>query len=168
MEEQVMETKKRPTFLTVLCILSFIGVGFQIISGFITIGSGAMTSAVTQVGQSYSESMSNLEGLENVEGMDQAIAGLNEAVEAANKMAQYATTLGIVNILAALVCLLGVIWMWKLQKKGFYVYVIGEIVPPILTLLLVGFGFGGIMATLGFIFPIIFIILYALNLKHMS
>ncbi|NSW45934.1 MAG: hypothetical protein HPY79_08995 [Bacteroidales bacterium] len=168
MEEQVMETKKRPTFLTVLGILSFIGVGWQIISGIITMGAGAVTSAVTSAGSEYAEGLNNMEGMENVEGMDQAMAGLNEAVDAANKLAQNATLLGIINIVAALVCLLGVIWMWKLMKKGFYVYVIGELAAPIATLALVGFGLGGVMATLGFIFPIIFIVLYALNLKHMS
>ncbi|NMD01361.1 MAG: hypothetical protein GYA62_16795 [Bacteroidales bacterium] len=168
MEEQVMETKKRPTFITVLGILGFIGVGWQIISGIITMGAGAVTSAVTSAGSSYAESMSNIEGTENVEGMDQAMAGLNEAVDAANKLAQNATILGIINIVAALVCLLGIIWMWKLQKKGFFVYVIGEIAAPVATLVLVGFGLGGFMATLGFIFPIIFIILWGLNLKHMS
>jgi len=162
MEEQVMETKKRPIFLTVLGILSFIGVGWQIISGIITMGAGSLTSAVTSAGSEYAE------GLSNMEGMDQAMAGLNEAVDAANKLAQNASLLGIINIVAALVCLLGVIWMWKLMKKGFYVYVIGELAAPVATLALVGFGLGGITATLGFIFPIIFIILYALNLKHMS
>ena len=168
MEEQVMETKKRPTFITVLGILGFIGVGWQIISGIITMGAGAVTSAVTSAGSSYAEGLSNIEGMENVEGMDQAMAGLNEAVDAANKLAQNATILGIINIVAALVCLLGIIWMWKLQKKGFFVYVIGEIAAPVATLVLVGFGLGDFMATLGFIFPIIFIILWGLNLKHMS
>ncbi|HOU98092.1 MAG TPA: hypothetical protein PLP65_04530 [Bacteroidales bacterium] len=168
MEEQVMETKKRPTFITVLGILGFIGVGWQIISGIITMGAGAVTSAVTSAGSSYAEGLSNIEGMENAEGMDQAMAGLNEAVDAANKLAQNATILGIINIVAALVCLLGIIWMWKLQKKGFFVYVIGEIAAPVATLVLVGFGLGGFMATLGFIFPIIFIILWGLNLKHMS
>lgn len=169
MEEQVMETKKqRPVFLTVLGILSFIGVAWQIISGFMTMAAGAVTSAVTSAGQSYAEGLSSMEGMENVEGMDQAMSGLNEAVEAANNLAQNATLLGIINIVAALVCLLGVIWMWKLMKKGFYVYVIGELAAPVATLVLVGFGLGGFMATVGFIVPVIMIILYAINLKHMS
>ncbi|MCX7861577.1 MAG: hypothetical protein N2449_01115 [Bacteroidales bacterium] len=168
MEEQVMETKKRPVFLTVLGILSFIGVAWQIIGGIMTMGAGAVTSAVTSAGQSYAEGLSSMEGMENVEGMDQAMSSLNEAVDAANKLAQNATLLGIINIVAALICLLGVIWMWKLMKKGFYVYVIGELAAPVATIILVGFGLGGMMATLGFIIPVIMIILYALNLKHMS
>lgn len=168
MEEQVMETKKRPVFLTVLVILSFIGVAIQIIQGIFSMTAGAVTSAVTSVGQGYAEGLSSMEGMENIEGMDQAMSSLNEAVEAANKLAQNATLLGIINIVAALVCLLGVIWMWKLMKKGFYVYVIGELAAPVATLVLVGFALGGFMATLGFIIPVIMIILYAVNLKHMN
>jgi|YNPMSStandDraft_1061717.scaffolds.fasta_scaffold00925_14 hypothetical protein len=168
MEEQVMETKKRPVFITVLAILSFIGVGWQIISGFLTMAAGAVTSAVTGAGKSFAERLESMEGMEGVEEMDQAMSGLSEAVSAADRLAQNATTLGIINIVAALVCLLGVIWMWNLKKKGFYVYVVGELTAPIATLLLVGFGIGGMMATLGFIIPIVMIILYAVNLKHMS
>ncbi len=164
MEEQVqpVETKKRPVFITVLGILSFIGIAWQIIQGFITMGAGAVTSAVTGTGSNLSQEM------QNVEGMDSAMAGLNQAVDAANKLAQNATALGIVNIICALICLLGVLWMWKLLKKGFYVYLVGELAAPIITLILVGFGIGGFFATMGFIVPIIMVILYAVNLKHMS
>ncbi len=163
-----METKKRPTFITVLAILSFIGVAWQIISGFITMAAGAVSSTITGAGKSYAEGLESLEGMENIEGMDQAMSGLNEAVDAAGALAQNATLLGIINIVAALVCLLGVIWMWQLKKKGFFVYVVGELAAPIATIALVGFGLGGMMATLGLIVPIIMIILYAINLKHMS
>jgi len=60
--------------------------------------------------------------------------------------------------------------MWKLKKTGFYIYVIGEIAPVILPFVLFGgFGVLGTMAlVMGLIFPIAFIIMYALNLKHMS
>ena len=132
---------------------------------------GAVTTALSGAGDSLSsglDSLSNMEGMENIEGVDNAMNNLNEAVDLANKLAANATTLGIVSIVAALVCLLGIIWMWQLKKKGFYVYVIGEIAAPIVTILLVGFGLGGIMATMAMIFPIIFIILWGLNLKHMS
>jgi hypothetical protein len=168
MEEQVIETKKRPTFITVLGILSFIGVGWQIISGIITMGMGAVTSAVTSASNNLTEGLSNVDGANQVQGMDKAMSGLNDAVDAANKLVQNATVIGIINIVSALVCLLGVIWMWKLLKKGFYVYVIGEIAAPIVTLILVGFGIGGFFAMMGFIVPIIMIILYGINLKHMS
>lgn len=160
MEEQVTNTKKRPAFVTVLGILGFIGVGWQIVSGVMSMLAGAVTSAVSDV------AVEGLENLDNIEGMNV------EGTEALNDLASSATssltTLGIVNIVAALVCLLGIIWMWGLKKKGFFVYAIGEIAAPIATIVLVGFGFGGAMAMIGLIFPVIFIVLWGLNLKHMS
>lgn len=160
MEEQVTNAKKRPTFVTVLGILGFIGVGWQIVSGIMSMLAGAVTSAVTDVASEGLENLSDVEGM-NVEGAE-------AFTDLANAATANLSTLGIINIVAALVCLLGVIWMWGLKKKGFYVYVIGEIAAPIATIILVGFGFGGAMAMAGLIFPVIFIILWGLNLKHMS
>ncbi len=120
-----MSTTERPTFLTVLCILSYIGCGLAILGGLISI---------TKIS-------------------------------------------GIVNLLAALICLYGVIQMWKLKKIGFYFYLVGEILPIIVTIATIGFATmfsfaGGIFAIiaggLGLVFAIAFIVMYALNLKHMS
>ena len=65
--------------------------------------------------------------------------------------------------------------MWKLKKMGFYIYLVGEIAPLVITFATIGFAsmfsFGGgimaIMTAFMSIFPILFIILYAINLKHM-
>jgi hypothetical protein len=116
-------TTARPTFLTVLCILSYIGCGLSIIGALMTI----------------------------------------------------TTLTGIINLVAALICLWGVIQMWQLKKMGFYLYLVGEIAPLIVSILTIGiiamFSFGGgIMAlavVLGSFFSVLFIILYALNLKHL-
>jgi hypothetical protein len=87
------------------------------------------------------------------------------------------TTLsGILNLVAALICLWGVIQMWKLKKMGFYIYLVGEIAPLIISIATIGFAglfnfAGGLMAltvAFGFIFSLLFIILYAVNLKHLS
>lgn len=161
MEEQATNTKKRPAFITVLGILGFIGVAWQIIGGIMNILAGAVTSTITDAGSSMVDSMEGIEGMENVEG-------LQELGDTLNSFVPDFTTMGYVSIAAALVCLLGIIWMWQLKKKGFFVYVIGEIAAPIATIFLVGFGLGGMMATLGMIFPVVFIILWGLNLKHMS
>jgi len=118
-----MTTTTRPTFLTVLCILSYIGCGLAILG---------VISTIT-------------------------------------------TLLGILNLVAALVCLLGVIQMWKLKKMGFYIYLVGEIAPLAISFATIGFAgmfnlAGGIMAmavALGFFFSLAFIIMYAINLKHM-
>jgi hypothetical protein len=66
--------------------------------------------------------------------------------------------------------------MWKLKKMGFYIYLVGEIAPFIVAFATIGFagmfslagGFLAIITALMFIFPLLFIILYALNLKHLN
>ena len=166
MEEQVMETKKRPTFITVLGILGFIGVAWQVIAGIIQMLAGMAYSAVSNGVSAVAESAGQLS---DIPGGDQAMNELGSQLESANAVLANGTMLGIVSIVAALICLLGIIWMWGLKKKGYYVYIIGEIAPVVATVAVAGFSLtGGMMAVLGMIFPIIFIVLWGLNLKHMN
>jgi hypothetical protein len=59
--------------------------------------------------------------------------------------------------------------MWKLKKTGFFIYVVGELAPVIVSaILLGGSAFGGMSLVMGAIFPVLFVVLYGLNLKHLS
>ncbi|MBU0487707.1 MAG: hypothetical protein KKD31_07125 [Bacteroidetes bacterium] len=143
----------RPTFLTVLCILSYVGVAIAVISGiynYITFNANmAMIENLTG-------------GIENLEE-NPLFAGMSDLLK-------HGRTLYIVNIFAALICLVGVLQMWKMKKTGYYIYIVGEIAPAIASFTLVGsVGILGTAAIIGgLIFPILFIVLYGLNLKHMS
>ena len=126
--------KKRPGFLKVLCILSFIGIGFAVIGGIYNL----LTFQTA------------------IEGLRMASAFLGDVGESFDKFIQWGTTVYIINIVAALLCLVGVYMMWNLKKTGFYIYLIGEIAPAIASFALIG-GFGpfGTMAMVaGLIFPI--------------
>jgi hypothetical protein len=59
--------------------------------------------------------------------------------------------------------LYGAIQMWKLKKIGFFIYAAAGVLG-IITPLLFGISF----STMGAIFPILFIVLYYLNVKHME
>ena len=61
-----------------------------------------------------------------------------------------------------IVGLFGVIKMWKLQKVGFMLYTGASVVSMIMGIVYSGFG------VMGVIFPILFIVLYGLNLKHLK
>lgn len=88
------------------------------------------------------------------------------------------TTAGIIGVVSALGCLMGVLQMRKLKKMGFIVYSVFEILPTIYGLITIGGAMfalgglgGGIMAIYTFLsalFPVLFIILYAVNLKHLK
>ncbi len=148
---------KRPTFLTVLCILSFIGVAFALIGGimnYFTYSALASTGDMfgglkTEAGEDMNNAMNAMAG---ALGMDYG------------KMAMVAMIQALLNI----PILIGVLIMWKQKKTGFWVYSVFEIIQPILPLVM-GLGLvGGIMATVGLIFSILFVILYGVNLKHMK
>lgn len=63
----------------------------------------------------------------------------------------------ILLVLLAATSLYGAIAMWKLKKMGFYIYAGAQVI-----MLAISFGI------LGLIFTVLFIVLYYLNMKHMS
>lgn len=156
------ELKKRPTFLTVLGILSFIGIGFAVIGG--------IWNMLTL--ESSKQLMTSLGNMSEELDASGALGGaMNEVMEGVKKLLDWGYVIYSIQIIAALICLVGVLQMWKLKKIGYYIYIVGEILPAIATFVLIGgFGpLGGMVAMLAsLIFPILFIILYGLNLKHMS
>ncbi len=121
------QSSQRPTFLTVLCILSFISCGLGIIGGILlAVGSGALAAYIPGMG---------------VGGMGFSILTL------------------VLNI----AFLYAVLQMWKQLKMGFYIYVGLQVVSVIAPLI-----FGIPFSVLGLIFPVLFIVLYYLNFKHMN
>jgi hypothetical protein len=149
---QVAETKKRPKFLTVLCILSFVGIGFAIISSIINLINF----------QSNIETLQSLQGTSSLLGEE-----LGNTIDA---LVEWGRTIYLINLISAFICLAGVFMMFKLKKTGYFIYIIGEIAPAIASFALMG-GFGPLgpfAMIMGLIFPIAFIIMYGLNLKHMS
>ncbi len=130
------EAGKRPTFLTVLCILSFIFSGIGLIGLIILlIGMGAMSSlasAAVDAGGTYTGPS----------------IGLTWAYL-------------IIGFLTTLIGLFGVIKMWKLQKVGFYIYTACVVISIVMGIVYSGFGFMSIL-------PLVFVVLYGLNLKAMK
>lgn len=85
------------------------------------------------------------------------------------EMAEHASMLAVFNILAALLSLTGAYMMFKLQRKGFYMYAGGQLFLILAPVALVGLNFvtGAAMMVSGF-FAFIFIGMYGVNLKHMN
>lgn len=154
----------RPTFLSVLCILSFLFGAYSLWEGISSAFTDApqrelaeakaeMEKAVAEMGGAGGEFMQNM--------MDSAMAMAEKAAEKAKPM-------GYATIALALLSLFGVWNMWNLKKSGFWMYVAASVAGLIAPVVFLG---GGLMTILsvgvmGFI-SIIFIVLYGLNLKHM-
>jgi hypothetical protein len=154
MEQQNVNTnvaeKKLPAFLKVLCILSFIGCGIGFISGLYSLFTFQAT-------------------IDTMKGLGGMFGG-SELGDTLDALIKYGQMYYIIDIVAVIICFVGVLMMWKMKKTGYYIYIIGEIAPAIASFaLLGGFGALGTMAMVaGLIFPIAFIVMYGLNLKHMS
>ncbi len=152
----------RNNFLTVICILTFLGSSWGIIKAvrqYVTadyaahIGSEVINDVKDQVNQQE----------KNVPDFVQQIMGS----VARDMTPDFLRKLAIFSFIANLLTLSGAILMWNLKKFGFYLYILGIIVL-VAGPLAMGKLVGAIGASiLGFI-GVIFIVMYAVNLKQMD
>lgn len=154
-----MVPAKLPGFLKVLCILTFVGAGLGVIFGLINLVQAPFALEKFQATQDL---MGGMEGMPGGGFMSSMMDGAYQA-------ALHALPLAIASLSANLLCLFGALMMWKRKKIGFFSYLGGQLVGVVVPIVLVGFSgmFGGIMAFAA-LFPLIFIIMYALNFKHLT
>lgn len=150
----------RPTFLTILCILTFIGSGWSIYSG---ISNYYMAdTAYGLVNEQFDKVQEQLNDQEGTEAVGKLFQSVSESVTP-----EKIKNSGIATSVTSVITLIGAILMWGLRRTGFYVYVVGA-VAAIIAPIIIFDGFVGAIASGGAAFAgILFIILYALNLKHL-
>lgn len=158
---------KRPTLLTVLCILSFIGIGWSLYNGVYSLLTDN-TADMEQVDKAMEEAHEDMAevGGESGELMSGFLSG---AADMASKAMQFRVELALTSIIASLLALFGVIMMWKLRKQGFYLYLLAQIIAIVVPLIYLGTSWMVIATFIGFggFISLVFIILYAVNLKYM-
>ncbi len=153
----------RPTLLTVVCVIAFILGAWGIFSGVkqITQDSAVvLAKAQADMEQARADLGANADGF--------AGRMLDSGMEITQKAAENAMPIGIAGIILALISIFGVWQMWNLKKSGFWLYVlaaIGGLIVPLVflgasMLALFSVGFGAFVS-------LIFIILFAVNLKYM-
>lgn len=151
-----VKTEGRPTFLTVLCILSFIGNGLGIFQGlFMWTMSGFYAKLFSGLSKNLNTGQNEMNIVERV----------------LNGLSWWAISI----IVGSLVCLAGAILMWKLKKSGYFLYIFGQLLPLLGVLFfflgsIPGPSNGGSMIFVLFssIFPIAFIVMFGLNQKHLN
>lgn len=150
--------KKRPVFLTVLCILTWVGSGLGFLGGLmsLTVLNGA------------SETFANLERTSRVNTEFGTMPSLEEYIFWTNLQ-------NITALLVAGLCIFGAILMWQLKKTGFFLYLAGCVISLVVSIMAIGVlmpsglaGFGMIAVVIGGLISAAFIIMYAVNLKHMK
>ncbi|MCB0792497.1 MAG: hypothetical protein H6595_03295 [Flavobacteriales bacterium] len=157
--------QQRPTLLTIICVLSAI-------AGLWGLWGGVQNAFTGKADRELAEAEAKME---EVRGQLQGQPGgafaermMDSAMELARKAAENAKPMGYASIALALLSLFGVWHMWNLRRSGFWYYLLAAIGSLLVPVVFLG---GGLMTVLsvGFfgLITIVFVILYAVNLKHM-
>lgn len=160
--DNIFETeqqKELPTMLNVLTILSFIGSAIYIVVAIM-----GYVNADANVAQ--------IEKTMNDPNLEKAPAFIKnmlspEMVELAKHKAANKIPICILSLLAEAMCLIGAIQMRKLKKQGYFLWLIGTILPLITIFYFVGAGSFAGFGLMALILPAIFIILYSTQLKNL-
>jgi hypothetical protein len=168
------EPEPRPTFLTVLCILTFIGSGWGIISA---IWSYTTADEIVKVVHVQRLDTSN----DSTRAVDSARLERNKNSNgymigrklrmATEKMmtVENIHKKSIGDLIAGLFTLAGAILMWFQRRNGFYLYIAGVLIGIALPFYLYGNDLLTVgIASFGAFFGLLLIVLYALNLKWMN
>lgn len=157
---------KRPVFITVLGILTFVGCGIYLIGSIYGLATFEANKQMTML---------------MVSGDDTFLGGFFQSVFSMSKedLENYFDW-SLYNYFACLLnvatCLTGALMMWKLRRMGFYVYAVGTIFPMVTgiglwiaaqdaPMLRTGASAGAILMI---IISVAFVVMYGVNLKHMN
>jgi len=167
--EYETEPVSRPSFLTWLCILTFIGSGWAIVSSAYTYVSVEKYANILsgekplQKDSTYVDSSGSVHNERKVLS-EKIKASFSKILDKDNMR-----KLAIGNLIAAIFTLTGAIFMWHLKRMGFYIYIAGVIIALIIPFYLFGNDMIAVGATsFNNFFGLIFIALYALNIRVMN
>lgn len=153
---------KMSTGLNVLTILSIIGSVMQIVGSL---------WGFTTAKKSYDEKDKMIEQMKSEDMPDFArkmMGNPDDYVEMITKNYENRLPILILGLVAAGLCLYGVLQMRKLKKQGYTLYVIGELLPFVtMALFLGGIAFQGVGIMVTGAIAIIFILLYTVMRKQL-
>ena len=152
------EKPKLPSGLNVLTILTFIGCAvfglFTLFTPVILKWSSGLMDKALQSGQELSQKQ---------------MADIEKGRAAMELAKQHMIPTMIIGLAGIVLCLLGAMWMRKLKKDGYWLYVAGELAPLIAGFAIMGSAqYTGVMSYIfGIGVPVLFVILYTMQRKHL-
>ena len=139
-------SKQLPTMLNVLTILTFIGCGLGAISTFMLPLGCKFIDTIEETGKMKEEELDQLKLI------------------CANT-----TTIMLIAFVGIILCFVGAMLMRKLNKMGFILYVIGELLPLLSSVIILGSGYFHDWKNLvGLVLALVFPILYFTQHKHLT
>lgn len=165
MKQLEQQNQKRPIFLMVLCILTFIGSGWNIISNLSSLFTIGLVENEQMVMQQFS---SVSDEVQQSVYLNSWARFFESSIEWAKVTFEYRRSIAIIQLVLGLLSLLGAILMYQLRRIGFYFYVAAQILMLFVLPYFAGFTMIVllIMGTSAFM-TLLFILLYAVNLKHL-
>jgi hypothetical protein len=154
------EEKKLPSTLNVLTILTFIGCGVGLLSGiwqFVNAEKGVADLEKTLSDPNMAKMPEFMKGMINQDTLELA------KLQAANKIPMI-----IIGILSMGLCLFGALQMRKKQMQGYYLWLIGELLPFVGIVIFINLSVFKGFGLIGVVFPLIFVILYTAQRKHLK
>ena len=153
--------KERPTFLTVLTIITFVISGIMLLSSLYGMFTFNELDAKNQLEITIANSESTSASLPAwaIDLQEDSYILMEESIEKNTIFSWF-------GLLSCLLSLVGAYLMYNMKKVGFHAYVISKFVG-LIPLAFVTISFG-VTLTYGFIifFSLAFVIMYAVNLKH--
>jgi len=155
---------QRPTFLLVLCILTFIGSGWGTLSNLFSVFTAGLTDSSMQM-EYYSSMLSDMDQGAGSVVLSDLVSSMMVGLQATFV---HAREIAVISLVLSVISLLGAILMFQLRRFGFYLYTAAQILALFVWPYFAGFSLYALMMMF---FPgllsLVFIILYAMNLKHM-
>lgn len=153
----------RPTFLTVLCFLTFMSAVSGLWSQSERLWNPGITADKTrETFEAVRENLDRQGNAAQAKTMDAMFEAVIEQTTAEN-----IKTGAIIMLIFESLSLYAAYLMWNLQRRGYYLYLGGMAVAFFAPLFMIGGWMGVITAMAGVILSIFMAILYAFNLKHM-
>jgi hypothetical protein len=173
LDEFEQEPIIRPTLLTVLCILTFIGSGWLILSsiwGYTQAPKTARMFATTVAFRDHDSALQNDSAITQTKSKKKSRFGEKMMFSLSNIMTEDNLRKSALGAIASGICtLFGALLMWWQKRNGFYLYITGVLVGIIVPFCLYGNNLVAIgISSFSSFFGLIFIALYALNIKSMN
>lgn len=163
--KEMTDQNERPTFLTVLCILTWVGSGLVFIGQLFTLATSGIRKNFTALAEDgMDEAMSEL--AEEPSGIGSIISSfVGQGMQALENL----TEIALIKMLGTAIVILGAVLMWKLKKTGFYLFLGGKVIIIVGVFILMGGSRLAVMSIMGsLIVAIAFGIMYGVNTKAMS
>lgn len=155
--------EKRPTLLTVLCILSFVSMSYSVLTNGLGLAAGP--SSAEEMQYAKVEMASSIHDLK-AQGMDNLVPVIEKVARMGEQLNDNHYPISIMSLLVTLFGAYGVYLMFRGAKLGFHIYIMHCLLSVITIYLFVS------VANIPMFFPLIgfglsglFIFLYSRNLK---